>query len=126
MSKPDRVATSCLIIFLLLPAGILQFGCNRHEPWGDPSGIYGITGFIKDRQTNLAVDSAWIDLADAAVPHSAYTDTAGYYMIILPEDTLIEGYIHCGKEGYITYDTFITLHITNSNTERLDLFLTPQ
>jgi hypothetical protein len=126
MNKSDRVTTSCLIIFLLLSAGILQFGCGEELPGGDSFELYGITGFIKDRQTDLAVDSAWIDLADAAVPHSAYTDTAGYYMIILPEDTLIEGCIHCGKEGYVTYDTFITLQITNPNTNRLDLFLIPQ
>jgi hypothetical protein len=125
MIKSDRIAISYLIIFLLLPAGMLQFGCDEY-PIIDKFPLYGITGFIRDSQANLAIDSAWIDLTDVAVPHSAYTDTSGYYIIVLPKDTLIEGYIHCGKEGYVTYDTFITLPITNPNTNRLDLFLTPQ
>ncbi len=120
--KPARILFIVSIFSLIL----VYSACDKVNDGGDTS--YAFRGRITDAESGLPVEEAWVafDLTDNFDSLAPRSDSGGYYNFPFfygggHRDTTL----YFGREGYVTFDTVVTIMFPEQAWDTVDIVLTP-
>ena len=111
-----------LAIVCVVTAGLMFPTCHC-RPIGDSFQFHAVRGIVRDVETNIPIENAWVDDTDSIPPYSIFTDSIGRYEFVYLGTAIHDVHIYCSKEGYLTLDTVVTIPTNASLGDTLDIYL---